>query len=299
MHVNIILEHFKNINGEAGSMPGFQHMLSSPGRSFTMARNQDKSGDIAIFAFETEFYAVAVFAVILTGISKSGLGGGLGQLSVPLMAMFISPVAAAAIMLPVLIMIDVPNLWKYRKDWHRGNVAVMVPGALVGIAIGAVTYRHVDDNTVRLLLGVLTLVFAFSYFIQRSPLDQGSSRGRALGLTCGTISGFTSFVAHAGGAPVKFYLLPQRLDKRVFVGTHAVFFFSSNQVKVWPYLWLGQFSAENLTTSLILAPAVPLGVWLGWRLNRALSLEFFYKLCYGLLFLAGIKLVWDGLALGG
>lgn len=234
--------------------------------------------------------------MILTGISKSGLGGGLGQLSVPLMAMFISPVAAAAIMLPVLVLIDVSNIWKYRKDWHRGNVAVMVPGAIAGIAIGALTYRHVDDNTVRLLLGVLTLIFAFSYFIKRSPLDQATPRGRVLGTACGMLAGFTSFVAHAGGAPMKFYLLPQRLDKRVFVGTHVMFFFIINQLKIWPYLWLGQFSAENLTTSLILFPAVPLGVWLGWRLNKVLSMDLFYKLCYGLLFVAGVKLVWDGLA---
>ena len=256
-------------------------------------------GDFAIFAFQTEFYVIAVFAVILTGISKSGLGGGLGQLSVPLMAMFISPMAAVAVMLPVLCLIDVSNNWNYRKDWHRVNVAVMVPGALVGIGVGAVTYRHVDENTVRLLLGGLSLILALSYFIQRSPLDQGTPRGRALGLACGALSGFTSFVAHAGGAPMKFYLLPQRLDKRVFVGTHVMFFFLINQVKIWPYLWLGQFTEENLTTSLILAPAVPLGVWLGWRLNRVLSLEFFYKLCYGLLFVAGVKLIWDGLTLGG
>lgn len=237
--------------------------------------------------------------MILTGISKSGLGGGLGQLSVPLMAMFISPLAAVAIMLPVLCLIDVANIWNYRKDWHRGNVAVLVPGALAGIIVGALTFRHVDENAVRLLLGFLSLVFAMSYFIKRSPLDQGTPRGRMLGLACGAVSGFTSFVAHAGGAPMKFYILPQRLDKRVFVGTHVMFFFIVNQVKIWPYLWLGQFSEVNLTTSLILTPAVPLGVGLGWWLNRALSLELFYKLCYGLLFVAGIKLIWDGLALGG
>ncbi|MBT7942976.1 MAG: sulfite exporter TauE/SafE family protein [Alphaproteobacteria bacterium] len=264
-----------------------------------MAAGFSTPGDFPIFAFQTEFYIVAVLAVILTGISKSGLGGGLGQLSVPFMAMFISPVAAAAIMLPILILIDVPNLWNYRRDWHRGNIAVMVPGALVGIGIGAMTYNYIDDNTVRLLLGVLTLIFALSYFLKRTPLDQSSNRGRALGLTCGTVAGFTSFVAHAGGAPMKFYLLPQRLDKRVFVGTHVMFFFIINQVKVWPYLWLGQFSTENLTTSLILAPAVPIGVWLGWRINRVLPVDLFYKVCYVLLFVAGVKLIWDGLALGG
>jgi len=110
-----------------------------------------------LFVFTPLFYAVAMPAVIVTGISKSGLGGGLGQLSVPLMALFISPVAAAAIMLPILCLIDIFNVWGYRHHWHRGNVAVMVPGALVGIGIGALTYRHVDENTVRLILGLIIL----------------------------------------------------------------------------------------------------------------------------------------------
>lgn len=253
----------------------------------------------AIFAFEPTFYAIAIPAVILTGISKSGLGGGLGQFSVPLMAMIISPVAAVAIMLPILCLIDLFNVWEYRRDWHRGNVAILVPGAIVGIGVGALTYRHVDENTVRLLVGGLTLVFAMSYFIQRLPLAEGGAGGRLLGLACGALSGFTSFVAHAGGAPMKFYLLPQRLSKRLFVGTHVMFFFFVNQLKIWPYLWLGQFTADNLSTSLVLAPAVPIGVWLGWRLNRILPLETFYRVCYGLLFVAGVKLIWDGLANGG
>jgi len=251
-----------------------------------------------LFTFEPTFYAIAIPAVILTGISKSGLGGGLGQLAVPLMAMVIPPLAAVAIMLPVLCLIDVFNIWAYRKDWHRGNVAVLVPGAVVGIGIGALTYHLVDNNTVRLMLGGLSLVFAMSYFIQRSPLHQGTPGGRLLGTACGMLSGFTSFVAHAGGAPMKFYLLPQRLDKRAFVGTHVMFFFIVNQVKIWPYLWLGQFSPENLGASLVLAPVVPLGVWLGWRLNKMLSLDTFYKICYGLLFVAGAKLIWDGLTRG-
>jgi len=234
----------------------------------------------------------------MTGISKSGLGGGLGQLSVPIMAMFISPVAAAAIMLPILCMIDLPNVWHYRKDWHWENILLMVPGAFLGIYIGALTFKLLDDSAVKIILGILTLFFSFSYLLNRPRLDQGTIHGRVLGVTCGVFSGFTSFIAHAGGAPMKFFLLPQKLSKRVFVGTHVFFFFIINQVKIWPYFWLGQFTIENLTTSLVLSPAIPIGVLLGWRINKALSIEIFYKICYLLLFFTGIKLIWDGLAPG-
>ncbi len=251
------------------------------------------------FALDPAFLAVALFSVVLTGISKSGLGGGLGQLSVPLIAMFVSPAAAVAIMLPILCLIDISNIWRYRKDWHRGNLIVLLPGAVVGIGIGALLFRHIDDNALRLLLGSISLIFALSYFIQRRSLGADSRRGRVLGLICGALSGFTSFVAHAGGGPMKIYLLPQRLETQVFVGTHVYFFFFVNQLKIWPYLWLGQFSTQNLSTSLILMPAVPLGVWLGWRLIKVIDPITFYKISYALLFVAGVKLIYDGLSGGG
>lgn len=241
------------------------------------------------------FLGAALLCVVITGISKSGLGGGLGQLSVPIMAMFIAPSTAAAIMLPILCLIDLFNIWGYRKDFHRGNLLAMLPGAVIGIGIGALLFSHVDDNALRLLLGGISLIFAMTYFIQQNPVSADSRRGKWLGLLCGTLSGFTSFVAHAGGGPVKIFLLPQRLSARVFVGTHVYFFFIVNQLKIWPYLWLGQFSTENLWTSLILVPAVPVGVWLGWRLIKIIDVETFYKICYVLLFVAGSKLIYDGM----
>ena len=245
------------------------------------------------------FLAVALMAVVITGISKSGLGGGLGQLSVPFMALFISPVAAAAIMLPILCVIDVFNIWRYRHDWSRPSVLVMGPGAVLGIGIGALTFNYIDDNAVRILLGIISVLFALSYFVQRAPVSADSSKGKVIGAVCGAVSGFTSFVAHAGGGPVKIFLLPQRLSAKVFVGTHVYFFFIVNQVKIWPYLWLGQFSTENLTTSLILLPAVPLGVWLGWKLIDIIKVETFYKICYVVLFLAGVRLIYAGVSQGG
>jgi uncharacterized membrane protein YfcA len=244
--------------------------------------------------FDPVFITAALFAVLITGISKSGLGGGLGQLSVPIMAVFISPVAAAAIMLPILCAIDLFNIWGYRKDFHRKNLLAMLPGAVIGIGIGALTFSHLDDNAIRLMLGGLSLVFALTYFVQQAPVSSETRWGRLFGAVCGALAGFTSFVAHAGGGPVKMFLLPQRLDKRVFVGTNVYFFFIVNQVKIWPYLWLGQFSTDNLNTSLVLMPAVPLGVWIAWKLIKYIDAETFYKVCYILLFVAGIKLIYDG-----
>ncbi len=242
------------------------------------------------------FYAVAVPAVLLAGISKGGLGGGMGLMAVPLMSLFISPVQAAAIMLPILCTMDIFGLRAYRDRWHRRNVAIMVPGALAGIAVGALTFRTLDENLVRLLIGAIAIGFTTHHWARPRPSNRPTRPNRLVGGVSSAIAGFTSFVAHAGGPPVQFYLLPQRMDKTVLVGTTVVFFFVVNYVKLVPYGWLGQFSSDNLMTSLALGPLAPFGIWLGVRLHKVIPRELFYRLCYAMLFVSGVKLLWDGLA---
>ncbi|NQW01730.1 MAG: sulfite exporter TauE/SafE family protein, partial [Rhodospirillales bacterium] len=237
--------------------------------------------------------------VLLTGISKSGFSGGVGSITVAIMAVFVSPLKAAAIMLPILVLMDWLGLWAYRKTWDKSNLLIMLPAAVVGIGIGTMTFRYVDENTVRLLLGVITLAFALSFFIKTGAAGVPVKRHWLLGALAGGISGFTSFVAHAGGPPVKFYLLPQQMDKTLFVGTNVMFFFAINQMKLVPYAWLGQFSAENLIISAVLLPLAPFGIWLGLKLHGIVSQSLFYWISYSMMIVAGGKLLFDGLTKGG
>ena len=52
------------------------------------------------------FYAVAVPAVLLTGLAKSGFASGFGSLATPLIALAVPVPQAAAIMLPLLVVMD-------------------------------------------------------------------------------------------------------------------------------------------------------------------------------------------------
>ena len=149
------------------------------------------------------FYVVAVPAVLLSGISKGGFGGGLGILAVPLMALFVSPVHAAAIMLPILCTMDVFGLWAYRTTWDRRNLAIMVPGAIVGIVIGALTFRYFNDDMIRLLIGGIAVSFTVHHWLKRRPARPAGREAKVVsGAAWSSVAGFTSFVAHAGGPPV-------------------------------------------------------------------------------------------------
>ena len=242
------------------------------------------------------FYVTGAFVVIMTGVSKSGFAGGLTVLSVPLLSIFIAPQVAAAIMLPILCIIDISNIWHYRKDWVRRIVYLLIPGAIIGITIGTLTFSVVNENLVKIAVGAIALWFAAIGLLNINAKRQAKPMGVGLGLFFGALAGFTSFVAHAGGPPIKGFLLSQNLPKSPFVATNSVFFFAMNQMKLIPYFFLGQFSVENLTLSLILLPFVPVGLLLGYHLHRVISQEYFSRLVGSLLVLAGLKLLYDGIS---
>jgi hypothetical protein len=241
------------------------------------------------------FYAAAIPAVLLVGLSKGGFAGGLGILGVPMMALTVSPLQAAGILLPILIAMDMIGVWAYRKSFHKHNLLLLVPGAAIGILIGALTASLVTDSFVRLLIGTIALAFALDHWIGRRAEAAPKGTNAPKGVFWGGVGGFTSFVAHAGGPPFQIYMLPQKLDKVVYVGTSVMFFTLVNLIKVPPYAMLGQFQSENLMTSLVLLPLAPIGMGLGIKALHVIPEKPFYRIAYAALFCVGLKLVWDGL----
>ena len=243
------------------------------------------------------FWASAVIAVIITGISKGGFGG-LALFAVPLMALTISPIQAAGIMLPILIVMDWISLWAYRKTWDKRLLLIMLPGAIIGIAAGGLLAGFVSERGVRIGVGLIAILFPLyavgsSFF--KASMGKGVIGNKPLGVVSGVAAGFTSFIAHAGGPPFQAYVLAHNLDKRIYAGTAVMFFTVVNAVKVIPYAALGQFDTVNLKTSLMLIPLAPIGVLIGVWLLKRINQDVFYRIMYGLIFITGLKLLYDGL----
>jgi uncharacterized membrane protein YfcA len=250
--------------------------------------------------FPAAFYPVAVVAIVLTGISKGGFGAA-GGVAVPLMSIFIAPPEAAGIMLPILCAMDLFGVHAYRGRWSREHLWAMLPGAIAGIAVGALAFGALPVNAIRLIVGAIAIAFSLNQIFGLTArlaarlAAEHRKPGRAAGAIWGTLSGFTSTLAHAGGPPFAVYMLPQRLDKTIFVGTSVMFFFVVNYVKLLPYAYLGQLNVGNLAASLVFAPLAPAGIWLGVWLHRRVSERAFYAVSYALLLATGAKLVWDAL----
>lgn len=241
---------------------------------------------------EPFFYAVAIPAVVLMGLSKSGFGAGFGSLAVPLMALAVSVPEAAAIFMPLLFLMDIATLKAFRRDLDWPLFKMILPWGLLGIVIGAVLFKSLEASTVAGMVGV----FAWLFLAQRKLFPPHADApppplwwGRLMAMT----SGFTSFVSHSGGPPINAYVIPLKLAPTVFTGTMAAFFFVVNLSKWLPYAWLGLLDGRNLSTSLVLMPFAWLGVWLGIKVARRIGMIWFYRLVDWGMFLTGAKLIWD------
>jgi uncharacterized membrane protein YfcA len=243
------------------------------------------------------FWLLAIAATVLVGMSKAGFGGAAGSLGVPLMALVVAPPFAAAVMLPILLAIDAIGLVVFRGRGDAANLRIILPGAMLGIALGWLTFGQVDARWIRLLIGIEALAFAVDRFRAARSTTTAVLSAPALGpgIFWSALSGFTSFVSHAGGPPIMQYLMPQNMDKMRLVGTTVVFFSVVNFSKLGPYAQLGLLDISNLGVSLLLAPAIPVGYFIGYRLLHAVDMRGFNLVTAWTLLAAGIKLVHDGL----
>jgi uncharacterized protein len=244
------------------------------------------------------FYAVGLLTTFLMAASKGAFGGGLAIIGVPMLALVTDPIAAAIIVAPLVAFMDLFALRAFPPStWSRPDLRWLVVGLLIGLALGWTFFTVVDKRIVILVIAVVTLAFTLRWFLKdrvAPPPPHGVLPVRAVALA--VMSGFTTFIAHAGGPPVAMYLLGRRLDKTVFAGTTVAVFMLGNFIKLGPFLLLGLERPQALAAALAFAPVVPFGVWIGKALHDRMDQQRLYFWCYVLLLAAGLKLLFDAVS---
>ena len=240
------------------------------------------------------FYAIAIPVVLLTGISKTGIPGLFGGMAVPLLSLVVPPLQAVALMLPILCFIDIFGLRAFRGIYDRRNMPILLTGIAIGTVAGMLIFTLLPQDFTRILVGAIAVLFALNNIFGWARHRPATTASWPRGVFWSSLSGLTSFVAHAGSAPIMAYLLPQRLDRRIYVGTTVWFFFFLNYAKIVPYAWLGQLDLANLMTAFVLLPLAPVGVKLGVIIQGKLDEKIFYQISYWALLGIGVKLLYDG-----
>jgi uncharacterized membrane protein YfcA len=241
------------------------------------------------------FWAVAIPAVMMVGLSKGGLGP-LGTLTVPLLSLVVPPVQAAGLTLPIFVLSDVVAVISYRKSFHAPTLRLMLPAAAVGIGLGWLTAARVSEDAVRLIIGAVSVLFAANWWFRTRHAPEPSTPSAPKGAFWGALAGFTSFVSHSGGPPFQVYAVPLGFSPTVFVGTSTLFFAAVNAMKLVPYFFLGQLDASNLAAAALLAPVAVVCALVTVRLIRVIDPRRFYWAMYLMIFAAGLLVIGQALA---
>ena len=239
------------------------------------------------------FFLTVVPAIILFGIAKSGLGGSIALISIPLMTISMPLTTALGIILPILIFSDFIATYKYRKEFDIETLKLIVPFAAIGIFIGSITFSYFSEELLKFIIGFMGFLFAGHYFFFKKNKEAKSVKNFLKGGICSTVAGFTSFSVHAGGTPTSIYLLPLRMKKEIYVGTRIIFFTFVNLIKLPLYIYLSMMNFETFKQSLVLFPVAVIGILIGYQILKIIEEKLFYNILYALIFVTSSKLVLD------
>ena len=239
------------------------------------------------------FLAFASFGVFVFGISKGGVPGPIAMLAVPVMSFVMSPLQAAGILLPLLIIMDFSAIYLYWKKWINHILKIIIPASIVGILFGTFTFKYTNEDQIRVMVGIISIIFVVVSFIQKSNFLLRPTKLK--GYFWSSLAGYTSFLIHAGNPPMNFYMLPLKLNKISFIGTMTLAFLVINVVKLIPYYYVGLLAPSNLMVSLVLLPLAFVSVLIGYFLQKRIPEKLFFNIVYILLFISGTKLIYDGI----
>ncbi|MBN8939479.1 MAG: sulfite exporter TauE/SafE family protein [Rhizobiales bacterium] len=249
---------------------------------------------LAALPTDPTFYAVGITATFLMGLGKGAFGGGLAILGIPLLALVMDPIQASIVTALLVAFMDIFALGSFpRSAWSKPDLAWLLPGLVAGTFVGFLVFEFVDRRIVALVIALITLAFTGRYFLKPASAEASLPVSPGLALTASAGAGFTTYVAHAGGPPLAMYLLRRDLTKSAYAATTIVVFTLGNLIKLPGYVYSGLDEPAVFAKALALAPVVPVGVLIGRRLHDSLSREKLYGLCYGLVGIAGAKLLWD------
>ena len=239
------------------------------------------------------FFICVVPAIIIFGIAKSGLGGSIALISIPLMTVVMPLGQALAVILPILILSDFIAVYRFRKEFDLDTLKLIVPFSAIGIFVGSVTFSYFSEDLLKFIIGLMGFLFSAQYFLFKKNKNISTKKSFIKGSICSTFAGFTSFCVHAGGTPTSIYLLPLRMKKEIYVGTRVIFFTFVNLIKFPFYISLSMITHDSLKQSMMLFPLSVIGILVGYQILKYIEENIFYNIIYILILISSSRLLYS------
>jgi len=239
------------------------------------------------------FFLCVVPAIIIFGIAKSGLGGSIALISIPLMTVVMPLGQALAVILPILILSDFIAAYRFRKEFDLNTLKLIIPFSAIGIFVGSVTFSFFSEDLLKFIIGLMGFFFSAHYFLFRKNEKIPIKKSFLKGSICSAVAGFTSFCVHAGGTPTSIYLLPLRMKKEIYVGTRVIFFTFVNLIKFPFYLNLSMITPDSFKQSMILFPLSIVGILIGYQILKHIEEDVFYNIIYVLILITSSRLIYS------
>jgi uncharacterized membrane protein YfcA len=238
------------------------------------------------------FFLMFALVVFMIGLAKGGLGGNLGALATPMMALVMPVNKVIGLILPILMFADIFAVALHWGRWNRRMILLLLPGSVVGVTVATIFITNVPTQILQLGLGIIILVLAFYKLFEGRMLGILKYRKRDWhGVLAGTIAGFTSTLAHTGGPPISIYLLLQDVTPRIFIATSALYFMILNWIKVPYYFYAKLFDFQLLWQVAWLLPLVPLGVLIGKKMGDRINKQIYNRIIIVLLIVNALMLI--------
>ncbi|WP_040162778.1 sulfite exporter TauE/SafE family protein [Microbacterium gorillae] len=224
------------------------------------------------------FLALAA-ATVVVGISKTAMPGA-GTLPAAIFAAVLPARASTATLLVLLILGDAMAMLLYRRHAEWRVLLRLAPAVIAGMILGALFLLVANDVGVRRTIAVILLaMIGLTLWLRRrgTPIQPGvgGPRARAMSIGYGSLGGFTTMVANAGGPVMSMYFLASGFPVKAFLGTSAWFFAIVNLLKVPFAAGIGLINAHSLLVDAVLAPAVLIGGVIGWFIAKRINQRVF------------------------
>ncbi len=245
-------------------------------------------GDLTVTA-----WALLAIGAVVVGVSKTALPGA-ATLAVAIFAGVLPARHSTATLLVLLIVGDALALLLYRRHADWPTLLKLAPAVLAGLVLGAVFLSLADDTGVRKTIAIILLVLVGFTLWLRSRGDASAlvgGGGRAVRAGYGTLGGFTTMVANAGGPVMSMYFLAARFEVKAFLGTAAWFFAIVNIAKLPFAIGLGLLTPQSLLIDLVLVPAVLIGAFIGRLIADRIDQLVFERIVFVLTVVAALSLL--------